>query len=121
VKNPDDYDISYVFKEGKLKGILVLKKTVRKDVRCGEIMDIICSLSDDACFQAMLLYACDYLRADGCTVVQAWVPEGSRAEGIYKKCHFLLKRKYVPVLINDDAHLLLKSGWDLTQGDGNDT
>lgn len=123
VDNPDTYIKLGFRRQGKLAGILVLKHTLRRARKAGEIMDLLCPADDADTLQAMLLHAIDRLAADGCAFVQAWAVDDSAMERALANAGLTMKRKKLPILFSPESDLpdiYDKDAWWLTQGDGND-
>ncbi|MFH2001677.1 MAG: GNAT family N-acetyltransferase, partial [Planctomycetota bacterium] len=66
VDNPDSYRVLTFRRRGSLDGILVLKHTLRRGKKAGDIVDFLCPAEDNDTLQAMLRHGIDRLRRDGC-------------------------------------------------------
>ncbi len=122
--NPDQYFQFHVHRRGSgLAGILVLKHTLRRGCRVGEIVDFLAPEGEVETRQAILRLGIERLREDGCVFVQTWSIKDSALEGDFKRSGFVIRRKKVPVLLSPGAEIgefYDKERWFLTQGDGND-
>ena len=124
IHNPDQYFPFHIHRKGcGHLGILVLKHTMRRGCKVGEIVDFVCRGDDAETRQAILRLGIERLRNDGCAFVQTWSIKGSSLEGDFKRSGFVIRRKKTPVLLSpgaDTAQFYDKERWFLTQGDGND-
>ncbi|MHC4944402.1 MAG: hypothetical protein ACYTG7_15405 [Planctomycetota bacterium] len=124
VDNPDRYLLFLCHgKGGEPAGILVLKHTLRRGRKVGEIVDFLCPPEDVVTRRAMFLLAIERLLRDGCIFAQAWAIEGTALERELRSAGISLRRKKLPILLSPEApeeEFYNPQAWFLTQGDGND-
>jgi hypothetical protein len=123
VDNPDDYSIFAFKRDGQLQGLLILKFTVRRGLKVGEIVDYVCDAEDYNLRQSMFKYAIKYFRDNDCAVCQSWVIDGSEMEKEIRKSGIGYKRNKLKFLLSPDSSIKQfyeKQNWMITQGDGND-
>ncbi|MBU0755639.1 MAG: GNAT family N-acetyltransferase, partial [Planctomycetes bacterium] len=124
IDNPDSYiSIRCNHRSGELAGTLVLKKTIRRGLPVGEIVDYLCPPEDSATRRALFLHGIERLQREGCVFAQSWAIEGTPLAREMKRAGFNLKRKKLPILLSPAAskpNFYNPEAWLLTQGDGND-
>jgi len=123
IENPDNYTIMKFFSNKEISGILVLKTTMRKGVKFGEIVDIIVDDSLIGIEKDIIKYAVHFFNENDCSIVQAWVVNNSVAEKLYRTAGLFLKRSLIKLLLSPDAEsqeFYKKEMWTFYQGDGND-
>lgn len=123
VDNPDHYTLLGLRREGLLVGIVVLTETVRRGVRCGEIVDFVAPAQDDDVLKLLVAVAVDHSRRARHALVQAWTVKGTTLDARFRVAGLGVKRTEVKFLTSPDlTDPLLKdaNAWLLTQGDGND-
>lgn len=109
-----------LFKEGKLKGFIVVKnekKTIKKmPVNIGSIVDI--SAVDQKDTDALLAHGLGELKS--CAAVQLWTLPGSKLETSLRKLRFQKKDNPLPFVTHNlthDASLDEPGNWLIAQGD----
>jgi hypothetical protein len=123
IDNPDDYVVLGLNRDGVLRGIVVLKMTLRRGVTVGDIVDLVYPVKDVATFRLLLRLAVDRCRELDCALVESWAIRGTRLDHQFIRAGFAMRRKAVKFLISPDypeSLLYDKDAWLLTQGDGND-
>lgn len=123
VQNPDDYVVLGLEQGTTLRGIVVVKTTVRQGVTVGEIVDIVGPADRPAIARLLLRLAVDCCRGLGAALVEAWAIPGTWFDRQYIRSGLALRRTRVPFLVSPDFPDPLirdKGAWLLTQGDGND-
>ncbi|MFH2003089.1 MAG: hypothetical protein ABIK28_25715, partial [Planctomycetota bacterium] len=108
---------------GSLDGILVLKHTLRRGKKAGDIVDFLCPAEENDTLHAMLRHGIDRLRRDGCVFAQAWAIRDTAMEKALARAGLSMKRKKLPILFSPNSEhpeIYDKDAWWLTQGDGND-
>lgn len=123
VENPDHYAIIKFQRNGKLKGLIILKHTIRRGMKAGEIVDFLYPHGDEQTFNAMLKHSIAKLRQDGCVVAQSWVIEGSKLERTMRRAGLYFKRSRIKFMLSPHAPIedfYNRDFWLITQGDGND-
>lgn len=124
IDNPDKYKIFGIKKSDRLVGLIILKKTKRRGLKFGEIMDLLYEESDLKTFKMLLSVSFDYFRKSGCVAVQTLIVKGSKIEKDLKSNGFNLRRKRFRFLLSPESPILefySPNNWYLTQGDCNDT
>jgi hypothetical protein len=123
IDNPDNYSIFTFKKDIQIRGILVLKFTVRRGLKVGEIVDYMCEIEDYNLRQMMFRYAIRFFKINDCAVCQAWVIDGSDMENEIRKAGIRYKRNKLKFLLSPEAPIkdfYDKDNWMVNQGDGND-
>lgn len=123
VDNPDDYTLLGLRRGGLLVGIIVLTETVRRGVRCGEIVDFVCPAQDDEVLKLLVAVAIDRSRNAGHALVQAWTLKDTTLDARFRVAGLGVKRTEIKFLTSPgltDPTLRDANAWLLTQGDGND-
>ena len=123
VRNPDDYTCVGLRREGRLVGIVVLAETIRRGVRCGEVVDFVCGADDDATFRLLMAAAIDHSRCRGHALVQIWSVAGTSLDARIRRAGLRLRRTDIKFLVSPgfpDPLVHDPEAWLLTQGDGND-
>lgn len=122
--NPDRYIPLHVYERGRGHvGILVLKHTLRRGLKVGELVDFLCPPEDRRTRLAMFRLGVERLYRDGCAVAETWAIENTELERDLVRVGFVIRRKKLPILLSPDAELPAfydRNAWFLTQGDGND-
>lgn len=121
--NPDEYTCLGLRREGRLAGIVVLAETIRRGVRCGEVVDFVCPAGDDESFRLLIDAAVDHSSRRGHALVQMWSVFGTRLDRRIRRAGLRLRRADIKFLLSpdlSDPRLHDPSAWLLTQGDGND-
>jgi GNAT superfamily N-acetyltransferase len=121
--NPDDYDLLTLRDSGRLTGIAVLGRTIRRGVPVGEVMDLV-HRREDARTREVLVRALSARAAErGCRLVQAWSVPGTRLDTELRRAGLRWRRGEVKFLLSPDFPGEAASdpdAWLLSQGDGND-
>jgi hypothetical protein len=123
VDNPDPYKILEFRKKGYLRGILVLKHTIRRSLKVGDIVDYFCPFNDQETRRAMFLHGLDRLRREGCVIGESWVIDKSTMMTEMRQAGLRRERIRIKFLFSPDSPLTEfydRDAWLLTQGDGND-
>lgn len=123
VENPDDYTMLGLRRDGLLVGIVVLAETVRRGVRCGEIVDFVAPAEDDEVLKLLVQVAVEHSRRAGHALVQAWTVKDTTLDARFRVAGLGVKRTEIKFLTSPDLpDPLLRdpNAWLLTQGDGND-
>lgn len=123
VDNPDDYHILKFYHVGRIKGIIIVKYTMRKNLQVGEIVDFMIPRDDQETFKIAFRYIADEFYKNGCVFGQTWAISNTSQRKKLRKQGFRLKRKKVMYLLSPNARVREfydKDAWFLTQGDGND-
>lgn len=123
IDNPDQYQ-SFVFRRNKeCCGVLVLKYTLRKGMRIGEIVDLVCQIDDESAIIDMIRYGLSKMQEDGCIVCQAWQIPDTRMARLMKKAGLRINHSTVKFLLSPNAPysmFYMRENWLIAQGDGND-
>ena len=124
ILNPDTYKI-YTARnsDNTLSGYIVTKKTLRKGVPTGEIVDFLFSRENEEAGLSLLGYAQQKLYEEGCALCEAWDFEDSIMTNILYKSGLKKNRAIVKFLFSPDCSVpefYEGSRWLLTQADGND-
>ena len=123
VDNPDDYVVLGLGRGGSLRGIVVVKSTLKKGLTVGEIVDLVCAADDSATLRLLLRVAVDRCRELDCGLVETWSIRGTWLDHQFMRAGVAIRRTRVNFLISPDYPDPLiydKDAWLLTQGDGND-
>ena len=123
VENPDKYILFKLYQNNSIKGYIVLKITLRRGIKIGEIVDYLYPLDDDYILRILIKHSIKYFYKNDCMIAQGWVIENTALEKIFRRIGFKIKRKGVNFLLspNSQEHLFYdRDAWLLTQGDGND-
>jgi len=123
IDNPDSYKIIGIDSSDGLLGIIVLKETIRKGLKIGEIMDLLYVKCDRSIARTLLKASLFYFKHSGCAAAQTWTIKDSGLEKDYKACGFIFPRKEVKFLFSPETaypEFYSPHSWYLTQGDGND-
>jgi GNAT superfamily N-acetyltransferase len=123
VANPDPYPIFQFKKNGVLRGVIVLKHTIRNGLKVGEIVDYLYLKDDRQIFRVMVSWAIKQLRQDGCVAIQSWTIDSSAIEKEIYDVGLKRKRKRLKILLSPGVPLpefYDKAAWFISQGDGND-
>ena len=123
IDNPDNYIIFKFTQDEQIQGILVLKITIRRGLKVGEILEHMSDAGDYKFRKLMIKYAIQYFRKKECAVCQSWVIDGSLMENEMRKSGLRYKRNKLKFLHSPEAPIEQfydKNNWVLTQGDGND-
>ena len=110
-------------RDGSLRGIVVVKTTLRQGLTVGEIVDLVCAADDSATLRLLVRVAVDRCRELGCALVEAWSIRGTWLDHQFVRAGVAIRRTRVKFLISPDYPDPLiydKDAWLLTQGDGND-
>ncbi len=121
--NPDKYVILKLYQSGEIKGIIVLKYTIRKGLKTGEIVDYVCPLNDSQILITMIRHSLKIFKKSGCVMAQCWSIERTRLDSVLRRSGLFLKRKKLNFVLSPDGsynEFYDKNAWLLTQGDGND-
>lgn len=122
VANPDRYTSLGLRRGGRLVGIVVLAETVRRGVRVGELVDLVCPAGGDT-MGLLLRVALAHFRDEGVAMVQAWSIPGTRLDRRLRKGGLWLRRGRVKFLVSPgfpEPAVHDPEAWFITQGDGND-
>lgn len=123
ITNPDNYKFMFIGRPNNLQGMIVLKETVRRGIKFGEVVDLLYINNDLSLVRRLLKSSLSYFKKSGCSAVQTWAIRGSDLEKAYRSCGFLVRRKEIKVLLSPDSphsHFYSLKDWHFTQGDGND-
>lgn len=123
VRNPDDYVAIGLEAGTDLRGIVVVKTTLRQGVTVGEIVDIVGPAFDREVISALLRLAVAECRRLGAALVETWAIRKTWFDRQYIRGGLAFRRARVPLLVSPDfSDPLTYDGdaWLLTQGDGND-
>lgn len=123
VSNPDRYRIFQGWDASKLRGLIVLKITIRKGLRVGEVVDFLSPQDEAPCLEGMFRFAVSFFHDSGCVMVQSWVIHGSRQQEIFRKVGIHIPRGKMRLVLSPDSDFDLfydGGAWLLTMGDGND-
>lgn len=123
VENPDEYTLLGLRRDGLLIGIVVLTETVRRGVRCGEIVDFVAPAEDDEVLKLLVAAAIDHSRRAGHALVQAWTVKDTTLDARFRVAGLGLKRTEIKFLTSPESPGPLfrdMNAWLLAQGDGND-
>ncbi len=122
--NPDHYDVLAAHDgEDGLRGLLVMKQTRRRDLRIGEIVDILCPADDVSARGFLLDSAVQWFSERDCALVQSWAIEASPWEKELRQSGVNRRRQPMAILFSPDAarsRFYDPSAWLLMPGDGND-
>lgn len=122
-RNPDEYTLIELSHDGRLAGIIVLTRTIRRGLHVGEIVDYVCAIEDVATLTLMVRMASERFRQLGCAMVEAWSITGTRTDATLRAAGLRFARTEVKFLISPgfpDQVVYQPDAWLLTQGDGND-
>ena len=124
VHNPDPYHCFGFARKGRLCAVVVLKYTLRRGIRIGEIVDVIADLADTALLDTLFGFVFGECFRAGCGVVESWGVAAARWGALLRRHGLkMTKKKRVKFLLSPDAAYPGWSdpdAWVLTQGDGND-
>lgn len=123
VANPDDYSIFGLSRAGELVGIVVVAETLRRGVRVGEIVDLVCGVDDVTTLRLLVRAATDHARERGLALVQAWSVPGTPLDQRLRGAGLWWRRTDVKFLLSpgfSDGSIYDGEAWLVTQGDGND-
>lgn len=123
IDNPDRYDTFGFHSNGDLVGIIVLKETLRRGLRTGEIVDYIYMSKDMKLFNEMIAFAINYFQKIGCSICHTWVINDEEEITLFKNAGIKIRRKQVRYLLCPNAEyrgVYNRKNWLITQGDGND-
>ncbi|MBB1502241.1 GNAT family N-acetyltransferase [Propioniciclava sp. MC1683] len=121
--NPDDYAVLALRRDGVLRGLAVLKVTVRHGLAVGEVVDVVAPARDARTWGLLLRHAVDVLRRRGCAVVEAWAIRGTWVDRRLIRSGLAIPRATLPFLLSPDLGepaVHDPEAWLLSQGDGND-
>lgn len=123
VANPDHYDLLTLRRDGRLVGIAVLGRTLRRGIQVGELMELIHPTDDEDTLR--LLVGAVAVRAEGrgCRLLQAWSVPDTRLDARLRRAGLRWRRGEVKFLLSPGFPGVAASdpdGWLLSQGDGND-
>ncbi len=122
VANPDRYTCLALRRGGRLVGIVVLTETIRRGVRVGEVVDLVCPAGGDT-LRLLLRVALTHFRREGVALVQAWSIPGTGLDRRLRGAGLRLRRGHVKFLVSPnfpEPAVHDPEAWFITQGDGND-
>lgn len=121
--NPDPYRIFTFHDDSAVRGVLVLKVTIRKGLPCGEVVDMVCPREDEDMVQAMLRFGIGVFRDSGCAMVQSWAIRGSRIQKLLDQVGVRIPRGSMELVLSPGSpwdRIYDGDSWFLMMGDGND-
>ena len=123
VENPDDYDRIGRRRDGRLVGVAVLGRTLRKGVPVGELVELVHEVGDEEALRLLVRSAASTAEEHGCRLMQAWSVRGTRFDARLRRAGMRLRRGEVKFLLSPGfpgEAAADPDAWLLTQGDGND-
>jgi len=121
--NPDTYRVFKLSSNRVLVGLVVVKRTVRRGLPVGEIVDYVCGRNDDRTFGLLVQCAVQGLRDEGVAIAEAWTIPGTRQQKRFRAAGLWFPRAVNKFLLSPSAlppQFYVKHAWLLTLGDGND-
>jgi GNAT superfamily N-acetyltransferase len=123
LQNPDRYEITKVYAQGELRGILVIKFTRRRGLKVGEFVDCVAAPEDAEVRRTMYRHGLRRFVEEGCAFAQNWAIQDSRWEREMNEVGLKWRRRKMALLLSPGAsrkEFYDGSAWYLTPGDGND-
>jgi GNAT superfamily N-acetyltransferase len=123
VANPDHYDLLTLRRGGRLVGIAVLGRTLRRGVRVGELMELIHDPEDEDAARRLVAAAATRAADLGCRLLQAWSVPNTRQDARLRRAGLRWRRSEIRFLLSPGFPGGSSSdpdAWLLSQGDGND-
>lgn len=123
VANPDHYALLALRRRGRLVGIAVLGRTLRRGISVGELMEHIHQASDVETLRLLVRVADSWAERWGCRLLQAWSVPDTQLDERLRRAGLFLRRGEVRFLLSPGFPGSAASdpqSWLLTLGDGND-
>lgn len=121
VDHVDNYTVIKLYAQRQLVGFIVLKKTLRRGMSVGEIVDYICIRGDTRTFNLLVHCALEHFRSRSVVICEAWVIPSSRQEREFIRAGLWYRRATIKFLLDPNFPSPVENDtWLLTQGDGND-
>lgn len=123
VANPDHYDLLALRRDGRLVGVAVLGKTLRRGIPVGELLELVHEVDDTEALRLLVRAASTQAEAHGCRLLQAWSVPGTRFDARLRRAGMRWRRGEVKFLLSPGfpgSAAGDPDAWLLTQGDGND-
>lgn len=120
-ENPDEYTVLKLHDEGQLVAFIVLKETLRRGMRIGEIVDFVYSPQDRDTFCKLIRLAKSHFREAGVVLCETWAIPGSAQERHFIRAGLIHRRASLKFLLSPNFPAPVdRDIWLVTQGDGND-